>query len=245
MRGVLLAGLIMAVVLILVRTIMGTPLIKRVAEGFASGGKQLTNTATECPKGTTMYMYEGVAYCCSGTVDPDATTVQKSCTAANSWQRGASKLTFCTLGPATGASGIKNCLELRAGLMQAEGERLCPPSKPNYVKEGERARCCASAANDTYTDCADLGTGKYCDFTADANELKVPESCQFLREKESATACPAKYKPFTTEGQGSLAGLTLYGCTDMGKNCYSSALLTRLRQLGYKTDGLTPCPHSG
>jgi hypothetical protein len=88
MRGVLLAGLIVAVVLILIRTIMGTPLIKRVAEGFVNGGKQLTNTATECPKDTTMYMYEGVAYCCSGTVNPDSNTVQKSCTAANSWQRG-------------------------------------------------------------------------------------------------------------------------------------------------------------
>jgi hypothetical protein len=244
MRHVLIAGLFIAVILILIRTIMGTPLIRRVGEEFANGGKNMTNTATECPAGTTMYMYEGAAYCCSGTVNPDATTVQKSCTAANSWQRGSTPLTFCTLGPAV--TGIKNCLELRAGLMQAEGQRLCPPSKPNYVKGGANTadgRCCSSTANDTYTDCTNLSTGAYCDFTKDQNELKDPQSCQFLRSKESAASCPSKYKPFTTEGHDTLSGLTLYGCTDMGTNCYSTALLTRLKELGYKTDGLTPCKH--
>lgn len=233
-----MAGLIIATILVLIRTILRTPLVQ---EGFASNtGKHLVNAVTECPTGTTMYMYDGAVYCCSGTVNPDAETVQKSCVAANGWQRGSAQTTFCTLGPSNGT--IKNCLELRAGLMQAEGERLCPPSKPNYVKGSTGPRCCASAANDTYTDCTDLGTGRYCDFTTDSNELKNPQSCQFLREKESAAACPTKFNPFTTEGQGPLSGLTLYGCTDMGKNCYSTALLTRLKELGYKTDGLTPCP---
>ncbi len=239
MRGVIVAGLIVATVLVLVWTILRTPFIQ---EGFASSGRALVNTATECPAGSTMYMYEGAAYCCSGTVNPDADTAAKTCSAGNSWQRGSSPLTFCTLGPTSGT--VKNCLELRAGLMQAEGERLCPPSKPNYVKGATTSagRCCASTANDSYTDCTDLSTGKYCDFTTDSNELKDPQSCQFLRSKETAATCPSKYNPFTTEGQGPMAGLTLYGCTDMGTNCYSTALLSRLKTLGYDTKGLTPCP---
>jgi hypothetical protein len=240
MRGVLIAGLIIATILILVRTVMGTPLIRRVAEGFADKPTALVNAVTECPSGTTMYMFEGAAYCCSGTVNPDADTVEKTCVSANAWQRGSAAPTFCTLGPTTPT--VKNCLELRAGLMQVEGERLCPPSKPNYVKStGGAGRCCAAAANDKHTECTDLSTGMYCDFTKDSNEFKDPQSCQFLREKETATACPSKFNPFTTEGQGSLTGLTLYGCTDMGKNCYSTSMIKRLGELGFSTSQLTPC----
>ena len=133
MRDILIGALIVAVVIVLIRTVLATPAIKRIREQFANGGstrsqKSLINTVTECPAGSTMYMYDGVAYCCSGLVNVDADDVRQTCRAVLT-TRGSPPLTFCTLGP-TRADGVKNCLETRAGILTAMGEKVCPSTMP-------------------------------------------------------------------------------------------------------------------
>ena len=76
MNDIIVIGLMVAVVLILIRVIVGSPLIKRVRETFASGSasgsSKLINSSTECPAGSQLYMYEGRVFCCSGTINTDA-----------------------------------------------------------------------------------------------------------------------------------------------------------------------------
>ena len=236
MKKVLVWGLIAAVVLILIRVIWKTPFVNSVVEHFASSNKALINPVTECPANTQMYMYAGAAYCCGGRVNADADRVADSCRPIAVGK----KPTFCTLGPSTG--GVKNCLELKGGLLQAEGETICPPSMPNFTKgSGSQGRCCAGSINDTMDDCTDLGNGKYCDVSGDDNEFLNPLGCRFLREKEKDTGCPPEFKQFQGFGAGPLDKLTLYGCKDNSKMCYSKALVGRLKELGYDPKDLPVC----
>lgn len=142
--------------------------------------------------------------------------------------------------------GPKNCLELRAGLLAAEQERYCPPQMPNFARAvggDDPGRCCAGPTNSAQTDCANVGDAS-CAIATDPNEFKSPQSCQYLRAVSDAGPCPTGYTALTTQGQGGLAGLTLYGCTDMGQNCYPAGALARLKELGYDTTGLTACSAS-
>ena len=233
-RDIVAGGLLIAAILILLRIIWGTPLIARVRETFASGS--MINSVTECPAGAQMYMSNGVSYCCSGTIDSAATRPEYSCRPSSSRD---AVHTFCTLGPRKGE--IPNCLELRSGLMEAEGAALCPHASPNYVKgpAAPNGRCCAGPGNAALTEC--VGTTQYCDVSTDSNEFKDPKSCQFLKAQEDAGACPANFGPFTAAGQGGMANLTLFGCTDNGQNCYATSTLKRLKELGYDVTGLTAC----
>lgn len=241
MNKVIIVGLMIAAVLILLRVIVGTPLVQRVAESFqngGSGGAKMVNSITECPARTQMYMYDGVAFCCSGRLNPDADNLQGTCRPAG-FQRNAPPLTFCTLGPSR--EGIPNCLELRAGQMQAKGESVCPPSMPSYVDGPDGARCCAGAANAELTRCASAKAAS-CDATHVSNEFTAPGSCAFLRAQQMDPTCPSGYQTFTAQG---FEGLTLFGCTDMGQNCYSAATIGRLKELGYDASSLTVCSSGG
>ena len=80
MRRLLVAALLLFVVVVLFRVMFGAPLVRRVMETFTgSSASSLLNVATECPSGSQMYIYDGVVYCCNGTVNPDADTVERSC----------------------------------------------------------------------------------------------------------------------------------------------------------------------
>lgn len=241
MRDVLVIGLAIAVVLILIKVIWGSPLVSRVREGFA--GSALINASTECPTGTQMYMYEGQAYCCSSSINPDADSVQQTCRAPPVPTLGGPPFTFCTLGPSS--NGVQNCLELRAGLMEAEGSTQCTTALPNFVKgypgsASANGRCCASPANMSYTDCANL-TQAYCDVSAGTNYFLAPQSCQFLRLSQD-TSCPTGYGITTIAGQSQFAGMTLVGCSDNGKICYPSNVLSMLDGMNMDTSSLQLCP---
>lgn len=245
MRRLIVAALLLFVVIVLFRVIFGAPLVRRVMESFQSGPSSLINASTECPTGSQMYMYEGVVYCCNGTVNPDADTVERSCRPL--LFGGPPQQIFCTLGPTRGS--IKNCLELRAGLLQAEGEKTCPPSKPNFCKgptgsATAAGRCCSSATNSDGTDCVDTSPQKFCDVKVGLKyELAdtTMASCQFQRAAETAPVCPEGYHRTTTVGSGNLAGVAVYGCTDMSTTCYSTAVIQRLKEMGHDTTNLSAC----
>ena len=72
MRDILIIGLIIAVVVILIRVAMGTPMIKRVMESFSGS---MDSTTPECPLGSTFYKYGDAVFCCSGKIKTDASSV--------------------------------------------------------------------------------------------------------------------------------------------------------------------------
>ena len=187
-------------------------------------------------------MYEGRVFCCSGTINVDASRPADTCSA---YAGRNTTTTFCTLGPRT--QGVPNCLELRSGLMQAEGEKYCNMMEPTFVKgspgsDTANGRCCADPGNPGLTECS----GKtYCDVSTDTNLFLDPKSCQFLKAQQDAPDCPKNYGPFTAAGQGAMANLTLFGCTDNGQNCYADSTLKRLKELGYDVTGLTSCSLQG
>jgi hypothetical protein len=242
MRDILIGGLIVAAVIILIRVIVGSPMARRVMESFQSGGDTpatLLNTTTECPSGSQMYMYDGVAYCCNGQVNPDADTVKQSCRPF--LYPPGFQLTFCSLGPPSKTTHVKNCLELRAGLMAAEGASFCPPSKPNFCQGGVNGRCCAGPANQNFTDCAD--SQPHCDrLPAGQDPLTDATSCDFQRlAEEDAASCPTGYHQVITAGQGQFTGLNIYGCTNMTQTCYSADMIGRLKADGKDVSKLQPC----
>ena len=241
MRDVIVCGVMIAVVIILIRVIFGSPLVTRVRESFASGGSKPINSSTECPPGAQMYMYGGAPYCCSGNVDATATRVGDTC---KPYSTRDDRFTFCTLGPAK--ETVKNCMELKSGLMQAEGETVCPANR-TFVKgpvgsDTQNGRCCDDPGNPELTEC--VGT-KFCDVSTDKNEFMTANSCQFQKAQENAGPCPKNYGAFTAAGQGAMASLTLFGCTDNGQNCYADSTIKRLKELGYDVSSLISCSKVG
>lgn len=242
MKDILVIAVLVAAVILLVRTIWKTPFVQ---EGFASSApaSSLLNSATECPSNTTMYMYEGKAYCCSTTVNADADRLTDTCK-PNPLSRDPAAFTFCTLGPTDDT--VKNCLEMRAGFLQALGEKVCPPSKPNLAlgpsgSATALGRCCSSATNQDMTDCVDLSQTAYCDVSSQFDPFKAPTSCQFERARETDPACPTGFSAYTGQGVGSLQGLTLYGCQDSNQICYSQAMLNSLKEFGHDVTGMKVC----
>lgn len=237
-QRILVISLAVAVVIILCRVIWGSPLVTRVREGFASGSRALINSTTECPTGSTMYMYEGHAYCCSTTINPDADTLQKTCRVPHILTPGTPAPIFCSLGPSRG--GVRNCLEERAGRLQAEGQQKCPANMPNFVKNRTQPLgfCCSSAGNSQMTECADP-TASFCAVT-DGSPFADPTSCQFLLAKQNAV-CPTGYGITTVAGQGSLTGLSLIGCSNNSTVCYPPTILLTLKDAGADISALPVC----
>lgn len=237
----LVYGLAIAVVLILIKIIWGSPLVTRVREGFANGGAP-TNTTTECPPGSTMYMYNGQAYCCSTTINPDADSVQQTCRVPPVPIVGAPPVIFCTLGPPS--KDVPNCMMLRSAQLQAEGGSICTTGMPTFVKgfpgsATAAGRCCVGTANSNYTDCADL-TQAHCDVNPESNFFMTPNSCQFQRMGQDTT-CPTGYGLTTVAGQNQFAGMTLVGCSDNGKICYPPNVMKALGGLNLDTSSLQNC----
>ena len=113
LRDVLIIGTIVAVVIILLRLILGSPIIQRIRETFVSGS-HTTNKYTECPPDSKMYMFQGKAFCCSGNIDYQADSAAGSCKTVLTGSMPAANNVFCTLGPTT-SDGIVNCIETKAG----------------------------------------------------------------------------------------------------------------------------------
>lgn len=263
-QRILIAILLVAATVILLRTVVKATgwLSGGAVEGFTSskshfptfwsvegfsGAPRAMNTTTVCPAGSTMYMFEGAAYCCDGRINRDATSLTSTCRPATSAP--GARPTFCALGPSR--DGVPNCLEIHAGQLAAEGEATCPPSLPNYVKgppgsATEKGRCCAGPTNADSTDCLSTTPGTFCDAARAANEFAGgPTACEFQRAKEmEGAACPAGWGAFTQPGQGSLTGLTVFGCSDNNQMCYSAATTSRLQELDYDTTGMTVCQSS-
>ncbi len=237
MRDILIGAVIIAVIIILLRLIFGSPLVQRISETFANPSS-LINKTTECPKGSEFYMYGDTAYCCSGTVNGAADSVKKTCRPLSGRD---DSTVFCTLGPTT--RDAKNCLELRSGLMQAEGMTFCPSATPTFVKpdgssgsSGTTGRCCGPpGGNSGLTDCAPGAAS--CEVAADPDPFKNPASCQFKKAQEEDGACPAAYGPFTA----ARGPITIYGCTNTATNCYKQATIDRLRSFGHDVTGLVVC----
>jgi hypothetical protein len=244
LRRILIGALLIAAIIVIVRTVIGTPAMRHMVEGFqAKAAPSTLNTVTECPAGTQLFMYNGAAYCCNGIMNPDADDIGLTCKAPLVQNF---DLTFCTLGPP--ASRVPNCMELRAGQMQAKGEALCPVSLPNYAQGAlgsttATGRCCQTMANAAFTDCVDItGPNSFCDQTTVTNIFTVPGSCQFLRLAGDASAqCPTGYSQFTMAGQGDYIGMTLIGCSNSSQSCYPQAVLDAIVATGHSTEGLTPC----
>lgn len=248
MRGqtLLVLGIAVAVVIILARIIWGTPLVTRVREGFADGrAAHPINTMTECPPGSSMYMYEGRAYCCGGQVAVDADSVTDTCRPAT-FAPGAPAPLFCTLGGVH--EGIPNCIETRAGVMQAVGEEMCPTDMPNVVAaHGQQPRCCAGLPNADYTACQNPAE-KSCEVTANPKWITEPESCQWIKFQEENKTCPQDMTEIMGAGHGAIEGTAIFGCLNQtaGKFCVSQALVNTLKSMGYDTTSLNVCtPNSG
>ena len=240
MRDVLVIGLAIAVVLVLIKVIWGSPFVTRVREGFA--GSALINVSTQCPIGSTMYMYDGQAYCCSTNINPDADSVQQTCKPPPVPIIGSPPFTFCALGPSSG--GVQNCLELRSGLLQAEGETRCTTGMPNFVKgysgsATAQGRCCGSPGNEQGTDCADL-TQPFCDVTAVHDFLQLPNSCQFQRLAQNIS-CPSGYNETTIKMAN---GDTVIACSSGNTICYPESMLSLLKARGDDTSIFQPCASS-
>lgn len=237
-RQAILIGLFIAALYVIVRTILNMPLLK---EAFQSGGSatpaNLFNSVTECPSGYEMYMYDGIIYCCPGTVNPDSDTVERSCI-VSTVLKGEQ---LCALGPKQ--PGIPNCNELKAGILAAEGERTCPPSMPNFCKgsQAPNGRCCAGKVTEKGDTCVDQSAGS-CDVGTDPNEFKNPNDCRLLRARDMDPPCPGGYgRFFTPVTHGPLEGLTVYGCSNMSSQCYSDAIIKRLGALGYNLGQVPRC----
>lgn len=214
---------------------MRTPVVSGFLESFVSGS--VRSSKTECPTGYTMYMYNGSAYCCKGRVNGDASKLERTCVAAST-----EKHTLCALGPSEGE--IPNCAGIQKAVMKDLGKKLCPPSMPNFYTNGEagNGRCCQSAVNEDGTACMD--TRNMCSIGEQENEFLDPLGCRFLRLMDSDTTCPTGYSKVKTtvqNPQSQYHGMTIYGCTNISKTCYTKPLIQRLRALGYDTGPFQRC----
>jgi hypothetical protein len=237
MRSILVMGLMLAAVIVLIRVIMGTPFIKSIrssVEGFQDSSSAAILAFSACPMGSTMYMYDGTAYCCSGIVNTDGDLVQQTCIRPFA-QKGVEPV-FCTLGP--GQPGIPNCSEVMNDMVHRAEEGVCPSVMPHGVYTHNGGKLSGSC-------CADQPTGMMCPAGSASckivdNEFQDANNCRFMRERETQT-CPSGFNSATIQGQGPLSGLTLYGCSDQNQMCYSQAMVARLGELGYDASALTVC----
>ena len=225
-KGVALGVLIFIVGFIFIRT----PVISGLFEHFDS--QQVKAVAAVCPKDFTMYMYEGTAYCCRGSVNSDASTLKGTCMPPVTQIEGS----FCTLGS---ASSVPNCAAFQSALLAQQGAVVCPPSKPNFCSAN---RCCADPVTSDGTDCTNKTVGTYCD-VGSGPLFSSASDCRYQRMKET-DICPMNFsKTDVTVPSGPLAGLTIYGCVNpnLSSTCYTPSLISALKGMGKDTSLLTVC----
>ena len=233
-RDILIIGLIIAVVVILIRVAMGTPMIKRVMESFSGS---MDSTTPECPLGSTFYKYGDAVFCCSGKIKTDASSAKGSCSPLRSTK---DDLTFCTLGQSL--PGIPNCMNTKEKRYRDLAKQVCPPSAPNYVQgepfsATEHGRCCAGPVNADRTACmSDIGS---CDVAAPGiNILKTPQpSCQMKKILEGDGACPSSATIAmvpSTQGIGFFSGLNHSYCMRDGTWCMTKAMKDTLLASKYE-----------
>ena len=234
MRDILIIGLIIAVVVILFKVMFGTPLVQRVMESFTSS---MINSVTECPIGSTLYMYDGAVFCCSGKIKPEANMLTETCVPTQLQDR--DDMTFCGLGPAHG--GVPNCLEANVKGFRDEGARVCPPSAPNYARgppgsATAKGRCCAGPTNATRSDC--MSTAGSCDVTPSGTSIlkSAQPSCQLRKLMEGEGACPSSYNTSINLAQhngGAFRSVTFPSCSNMMSNkfCIAKPVLANMKSL--------------
>lgn len=234
MRDILIIGLIIAVTIILVRVIIGTPMIRRVMETFAVG-PTVINLKTECPRGSNMYMYDGTAYCCSARINPDANSLAGSCAVPLQRSSESAGNVFCSLG--ANKDGVRNCYDIPAM------DHGCPPDKQKYIP-GSPDRCCSNSIDSTCL----ANPSLTCQFAKNGNlfTTRAQPSCEFLRAQADDGVCPTDYSRMVFDiTQGEYQGLSIYGCINMSKGgCALSSTVKRLKDLGYNVDSIPICPVS-
>jgi len=232
LRDIFIGGIVVAAIIILGRIIIGSPFITRIAESFVSGSTPTpTNIITLCPQDSIMYMYDGRAYCCNGTVNANAHSAKQSCIPISGRD---AKSIFCSLGPSS--SEATNCLTLKASLMKAEAATFCPSAKPTFVQDNNSpARCCdPPGGNSDYTACV-AGS---CTVASSKDPFKVLGSCQYLKAKEMDGACPTGSKDMDVPQAN---GTTVYGCLKGSTICYNASTINRLKIHGHDTSGMNTC----
>ena len=200
MRDILIIGLIIAVVVILIRVAMGTPMLKRVMESFTGSAAA---SVTECPANSKFYIHDDIVFCCSGRINKDANSLKESCMPLRSSRN---DLIFCTLGP--DQPGVPNCMNTKEKKFKEKAALVCPPSAPNYVEgdaysDSENGKSCVGPTNAERTACmSDEGS---CLVAApDANILKTPTvSCQLKKLIQTDGACPSTYTSTVLENVAS------------------------------------------
>jgi hypothetical protein len=228
-------GLLVLLGILVIGLMAKTPFIRSLLgrEGFTSP----SIITSQCPQGYKMYMYDGTAFCCNGSVNTDAYNLEKTCLRPVT-QDGVG---FCTLGATTttpSGTVVQNCGNLVGTILQSQGSAICPPSKPNFCTAN---RCCQSAITADGTDCATKATGTYCDVKPASELFRSATDCNYLRIKEQDT-CPAgTSKGDVVMTHGALLGMTIYSCSNHTNICYTDKLITTLRGLGKDTSTLTSC----
>jgi hypothetical protein len=226
MRDILIIGLIIAVIVILIRVAMGTPMLKRVMESFTGGAASAS--ITECPAGSKFYIHDDVVLCCSGRINKDANSLKESCMPLRSTR---DDLNFCTLG--ADQPDIPNCMNTKEKKYKEKAARVCPPSSPNYVEgpaysDSENGKCCVGPTNAERTECmSDEGS---CLVAAPGiNIMKTPKaSCQLKKLIQTDGACPSTYTSGMVENYAS-SGFNLPYCiraTD-NKFCIPKPLINK------------------
>jgi len=223
-------GLLCLLGVLVIALMAKTPVIRsffKLSEGFST---QSVST-TQCPSGFTMYMYDGTAYCCNGTINTDAYTVAKSCVlpVMNSG------VGFCTLGA---SSKVPNCGNLLNTILTQQSTSVCPPSKPNYAMSN---RCCQSSTTSDGTDCSSKTLGTFCNVEAASELFRTSTDCNYLRMKETDTCPPNSSKVDVQITSGVLSGMNIYGCSNQSKTCYTDSVISALHRLGKVTTSLTSC----
>jgi len=225
---------------IMIYIISNTPIIRgffTMSESFVSSSDRVT--VPICPTGFKEYIYGGdkKTYCCRGTVNADAATVQGSC------KRAIEKMenSFCTLG----ASSIKvpNCSDFVHAMLKEKGTSFCPASKPNYSFAN---RCCASSVTSDGSDCSDTKAGSFCTVGHSTDLFKTDKGgsgdCAYQRMKESDTCPPDYSKTDTQYTSGPLAGLSVYSCFDnISKTCFTQNIVGELKKKGVDVSRLPIC----
>jgi hypothetical protein len=238
LRDVLIIGTIVAVVIILLRLILGSPIIQRIRETFVSGS-HTTNKYTECPPDSKMYMFQGKAFCCSGNIDYQADSAAGSCKTVLTGSMPAANNVFCTLGPTT-SDGVVNCIETKAGLIQADEDTYCSPSMPTFAPTvSAKGSCCALYDGTT---CSTPS----CAVGGDPNVFNNgPNSCEIIRAQFDDGACPANSTPIVVSPSTIPKTKTVYGCLSGSSVCYLKSTLELMRAEGVDVIGLTQCSPLG
>lgn len=233
MKGIFNLSLLCLLGVFVIIIMAKTPMIRSF---FGEGFTPQRVSMSQCPRGYKMYMYDGTAFCCNGTVNTNAPSTEKSCLLPVTHDG----VGFCTLGAdmkTTGGTAVPNCSSIIAENLTKQGKAICPPSKPNFCLAN---RCCTQTTPDG-SDCSSMTAGSFCDVLDPSKRFTSTTDCNYLRMKEMDT-CPVNTnKGDISVTSGALAGLTIYGCSTLNTTCYTDTVLAALKGMGKDTTGLTAC----